>query len=1168
MKSAMAGAFSLIILICTGGAWAAQVPDTGQVKCYNNTGEIPCPSPGQPFYGQDASYGINPMSYTKLDASGNALPVSATSWVMVKDNVTGLIWENKTDDGTIHDMDNKYTWYDPDNPIPGTPGDGTDTKDYLDALNREHFGGYSDWRLPHLNELASLVNHGIPQPGPKIDAGFFPNIKRIFYWSATTLQGVSQYAKGIYFDDGDDVGHLKSDSYNVLVVRGAAVLADGGSFSNNGDGTVTDSSTGLTWQKETAAGTMSWEEALSYCEDLNLGNQTDWRLPTIMELRSLLDYSLFNPAINTSYFTDIPKSVPFYWSSTSEAYDTYAAWGVTFYEGHDTYGTKTYRGYVRAVRGGQSTGHSVLSVSPANRNVAMEAGTATFSVANSGTGTMPWTAAVTSGDSWLRIASGASGSEAGTITFDYDASTSARTGTIQVTAAGATGSPIDVTVAQIQADLSSPFDASAENWRASTGTATLAWQASGGTPDGYLRGTGPAGTNAWFFISPESWAGDWSGYKVLKFDYSIPSRHYPDAGQAGMVVIVGTNGQQMTWTASTPLWTWTHYEMDLSPAAFGVDQATFDGIITSVAELRILAEFSVSTETVGLDNVLVTATPAEAHRTDLVSRFTDSTIEGWRPVDDVTLTATETGQPSFGLKADDWTDGRIYKVATPLTWAGDWRQFRQLSFDMHWTGNGVSHTDIEMVRIFGANGQTLSWSGPVTSAVWTHHAIPLTPETFGVSAAELEAVLAHVSEMWIFGEFGGGDDITMLDNIVLTTSTSGPPQLTRNLIARFDTDKEGWVGFDNSTLTWAVTNGISGGGLKSVDAGSGTARFQSPDAWSGDWRAFTTLRFMLRPQVSARTDYNTVIWITSWNGSKLGLTLPKPYGSWTPYTVDLTPETFGVTPGEFEAIMADVACLWINADLVDGAGVSDSTRLDNVMLLTENEAGLASDQRSDFETGNENWRYGGWKPTPADWSFSAGLAPHVATGGNPGGFLQNTDTGDWTYWFTPEGWAGDWRGLKSVSFDFNIIQGTSLWGDRMISLCSPWMSLHAVVARMPVPGQWMHYEFALTPETFGVSAETFEQVMRDVVMLGIRSEWITGPEVEGLDNYRQRVTLMGDINGDSKMDLTDAVLSLQVTSGMHTWVNMYSAADVNDDEKIGIEDAIYVMQMVSGLGTQ
>ena len=188
-----------------------------------------------------------------------------------------------------------------------------------------------------------------------------------------------------------------------------------------------------------------------------------------------------------------------------------------------------------------------------------------------------------------------------------------------------------VSQAQTPPDLSSAFDATAEDWRASTNTATLNWLDTGGTPGGYLRGVGAAGANAWFFVSPASWAGNWSGYQVLKFDFSIPSRHYSDAGQAGMVVIVGNNGQQITWTASTPLWTWTHYEVDLSPEAFGVNQVTFDGIMANVAELRILAEFSTSTETVGLDNVLVTATPPEAHQTDLVSRFTDG-IEVGTPV--------------------------------------------------------------------------------------------------------------------------------------------------------------------------------------------------------------------------------------------------------------------------------------------------------------------------------------------------------------------------------------------------------------------------------------------------------------------------------------------------------------------------------------------------------
>ena len=85
-----------VLLLFAAVVWTAPVPDTGQTKCYNATVEIPCPSLGQDFYGQDGSYTINPISYTKLDAGGNALPDSVTEWIVVRDNVTGLIWEMKT----------------------------------------------------------------------------------------------------------------------------------------------------------------------------------------------------------------------------------------------------------------------------------------------------------------------------------------------------------------------------------------------------------------------------------------------------------------------------------------------------------------------------------------------------------------------------------------------------------------------------------------------------------------------------------------------------------------------------------------------------------------------------------------------------------------------------------------------------------------------------------------------------------------------------------------------------------------------------------------------------------------------------------------------------------------------------------------------------------------
>ena len=145
-KSLMWVIVCFALLFFTAAAWTAPVPGTGQEKCYDAAGNvITCPSPGQAFYGQDANYRINPITYSKLDGGGNVLPASATSWVMVRDNVTGLIWElknnmdGKTDYGNPHDSDNEYTWYD-SNPAtnggdPGTPNPGKSTEDFIKALN-------------------------------------------------------------------------------------------------------------------------------------------------------------------------------------------------------------------------------------------------------------------------------------------------------------------------------------------------------------------------------------------------------------------------------------------------------------------------------------------------------------------------------------------------------------------------------------------------------------------------------------------------------------------------------------------------------------------------------------------------------------------------------------------------------------------------------------------------------------------------------------------------------------------------------------------------------------------------------------------------------------------------------------------------------------------------
>ncbi|MBF0467853.1 MAG: DUF1566 domain-containing protein [Desulfamplus sp.] len=346
------------------------VPDTGQTKCYDVEGynlavkykEISCPSQGKSPYGQDANYIVNPMFYTKFDTMGNALLDSATSWAMVKDNVTGLMWEAKTKKDGIknyndpHDADNTYTWYDTiastNGGYAGTPGNGTDTEDFINALNSANYGGYSDWRMPTVKELAFIFDYSTPYPGPTISTDFFPNTISSFYWAGTTSSYNKYLAWGIYFnyyDGGHDYSLFKYASHYVRAVRGGQE-GSLNNFIDNGDGTVTDSTTGLVWQKKTGTKT-DWESAISYCENLETGGYTDWRLPTVKELRTIVDYSRHYPVIDPDYFPD--TSPGFYWTSTTYSYNSSLAWGIHFDYGHGKRNKKGYNNYyVRAVRGG------------------------------------------------------------------------------------------------------------------------------------------------------------------------------------------------------------------------------------------------------------------------------------------------------------------------------------------------------------------------------------------------------------------------------------------------------------------------------------------------------------------------------------------------------------------------------------------------------------------------------------------------------------------------------------------------------------------------------------------------------------------------------------------------------------------------------------------------
>ncbi len=326
----------LVLLVLLGGVFSpafAALKDTGQTKCYNDTVEIACPSQCQDFYGQDAQYTGTQPSYTKLDATGNALPFSATQWAMVKDNLTGLIWENKTTDGSVHDSGKLYTWTEAQNV-------------FIPQLNAANFGGHNDWRLPTLEELRSILDYG--RNNPATDTGYFPNTQLsnmdfYGYWSSSDIDISAWF---LHFDGGYSDAQFKTDSQFVRAVRGSNGAFH--NFTNNGNGTVTDTGTGLMWQQATGSNgaAITWKATLAYCENMSLAGYTDWRLPNIRELASLNDTV---NGIDRGYFPDT-KSAPEYSSSSSVGN---LVWAVSFSSdnGTNTY-SKSNSYYVRCVRGG------------------------------------------------------------------------------------------------------------------------------------------------------------------------------------------------------------------------------------------------------------------------------------------------------------------------------------------------------------------------------------------------------------------------------------------------------------------------------------------------------------------------------------------------------------------------------------------------------------------------------------------------------------------------------------------------------------------------------------------------------------------------------------------------------------------------------------------------
>jgi len=183
----------------------------------------------------------NGFDFTKIGSNGQPLAIQngtwnaggseavGSKWDCVRDNVTGLLWENKSDDNGLRDKDWTYTWYNSNSATngggAGTASGGScfasgrcDTEKFVADVNAAGLCGHNDWRMPTVDELQGLADLG--RVNPAIDTGYFPSIVSA-YWSGLTYANNSNYGWALDSNTGRWFGWPpKEAGHSVRLVRG------------------------------------------------------------------------------------------------------------------------------------------------------------------------------------------------------------------------------------------------------------------------------------------------------------------------------------------------------------------------------------------------------------------------------------------------------------------------------------------------------------------------------------------------------------------------------------------------------------------------------------------------------------------------------------------------------------------------------------------------------------------------------------------------------------------------------------------------------------------------------------------------------------------------------------------------------------------------------------
>lgn len=191
---------------------------------------------GRDVFLHDDSNGAAGFSYTKIDKNGQKLPNNADTWQCVVDNVSGFMWEIKTNTAGLHNATDKFTWYNANKKTnggkigdwnnngkhcygyeEGKPKTYCHTEQFVSRVNKQGLCGFHDWRLPTRTELTSLIHFGRTEPA--IDTHFFPHTQHDFYWSNSPTATRKLEAWTVSFEYGFTTPMRRTDTRYARLVR-------------------------------------------------------------------------------------------------------------------------------------------------------------------------------------------------------------------------------------------------------------------------------------------------------------------------------------------------------------------------------------------------------------------------------------------------------------------------------------------------------------------------------------------------------------------------------------------------------------------------------------------------------------------------------------------------------------------------------------------------------------------------------------------------------------------------------------------------------------------------------------------------------------------------------------------------------------------------------------